>query len=106
MLFVANVSHSIVNRHYRLKRFAFGLVRCLYKEAVRLSNTSLPKSGKRSRKLEQLSKDLGTSTDDIEENILKLRIQSEINRKNALKGVVKLMLLKKERSNRNYLFLE
>ena len=106
VIFCLNLKKAIVNRHYRLKRFAFGLVRCLYKEAVRLSNTSLPKSGKRSRKLEQLSKDLGTSNDDIEENILKLRIQSEINRKNALKGVVKLMLLKKERSNRNYLFLE
>lgn len=89
---------------FRLKRFTFGLMRCLYKEAIRLKAFQEPKV--RRRKEEAKSKDFGTSTEDIEISILRVRAEGAENRKNTMKGVVKLMTMKQEKKGRNWLFSE
>ncbi|OMJ85155.1 hypothetical protein SteCoe_13545 [Stentor coeruleus] len=99
-----NLKKISTGKMFSLKRFAFGLMRCLYKEVIRQKASQVPKG--RRRKEEAKSKDFGTSTEDIEISILRVRAEGAENRKNTLKGVVKLMTMKQEKKGRNWLFSE
>lgn len=101
-VFCFNLKQVIANRKYRLKRYSFGLIRCLYKEVLRNKQSNISK--KRIRKVEEKSKDFGTSTEDIEQTIEKAT--KSYGKKIILKNFTKFIEQKNNRSQRKILFTE
>lgn len=102
VVFCLNLKKAIMNRNYRFKRFAFGLVRCLFKEAQRLCRI---RTLKKHAVLEPEKPEISL-IEGMEESIIRVRAEYEGNRKLVLGRLVVLMRKKNEKDLRNFLFTE
>ena len=110
VVFCLNLKKAILNRNYRLKRFAFGLVRCLFKEIQRTAMMREKKKAytpgyQREVEFNGSSSRADESLFKIDESIMRVRAKTETKRKLVLNGVVKLMLKSREKTQRNNLLL-
>lgn len=98
-----NLTKILEANRYKSKRFTFGLIRCLYKEAIRANRKTQSRS---SRRLDPdyLAKELPGAEDDIEQSIKRVRAEYQQRKNKMLKNVVKLMLEQKNNSKRNFMF--
>lgn len=103
LILCLNLTKILDSNRYKSKRFTFGLIRCLYKEATRVVRKTQSRS---SRRLEpdQSTLELQTMTEDIEQSIKRVRAEMLQKKNQVLKNVVKVMLEQKKNCYRNYLF--
>lgn len=97
-----NLTKILENSQKKFKRFTFGLIRCLYRDFVRILR-SPPKRPSQILEIQEVKTE--NTTLDIEQSIVRVRAQYEQRRKTILKNLVKLMIERKNHSIRNYLFV-
>jgi hypothetical protein len=93
-----NLTKILENGQKKFKRFTFGLIRCLYREYVRIL-----RSPKRPSQILEEEKNQ-PKIDENEQNLHRVRDQFEAKRKVLLKNIGSIMSKKKKVSFRNYLF--
>ena len=97
-----NLTKIIESRQKKDKRFTFGLIRCLYRDFVRVLR-SPPKRPSQLFEVQETKSE--NATLDAEQNIIKVRTQYEIKRKALLKNLIKLMIERKNLLIRKFLFV-